>query len=127
MTLKTKKIIGWSLSGLIGLMLAASALDKILGSEHALQMGASFGLLSETYALLGVIEILSVLLFLYPKTGIPGTLMLTSYFGGAIATHLQHQQGVAFPVIIEVFIWIAAAIRFPELWERLLNRSDIPK
>jgi len=123
MTFKTKNTVGWILSGLIGLMLAASAFDKIIGSAHALQMGTSFGLSATTYSLLGVIEILSVLLFLYPGTGLLGTLLLSSYLGGAIATHLQHQQNIVFPIAIEAFVWIAAVLRFPELMQRLFNRT----
>jgi hypothetical protein len=121
MTIKTKKIIGWLLSGLTGLMLSASAVDKIMGSAHALQMGASFGLSAGTYSLLGIIEILSVVLFLYSRTGILGTLLLSSYFGGAIATHLQHQQNILFAAAIEAVVWIAAVIRFPELINRIFN------
>jgi hypothetical protein len=123
MTTKTRKIIGWVLSGLIGSMLAASAFDKIMGSGHALQMAASFGLSGGIYSLLGIIEILSVALFLYSRTGILGTLLLSSYLGGAIATHLQHQQGIAFPMAIEAFVWVAAVIRFPELTQRIFNRT----
>ena len=123
MATKTRKIIGWVLSGLIGLMLSASAFDKIVGSGHALQMGASFGLSAGIYSLLGIIEILSVALFLYSRTGILGTLLLSSYLGGAIATHLQHQQGIVFPMAIEVFVWAAAVIRFPELTQRIFNRT----
>ncbi|SEL80060.1 DoxX-like family protein [Chitinophaga rupis] len=123
MTSKTKNIGGWIISGLIGLMLAASAFDKIIESTHALQMGTSFGLSAGTYSLLGIIEILSVLLFLYPRTGVLGTLLLSSYLGGAIATHLQHQQNIVFPIAIEVFVWIAAVVRFPELTQRLFNRT----
>lgn len=122
MTLKTRNIIGWVLSGLTGLLLGASAIDKILGSEHALQMGASFGLTADTYAFLGIIEIVSVVLFLYPRTGILGILLLSSYLGGAIATHLQHQQNIVFPMVFELLVWVTAIIRFPELALRIRNK-----
>jgi hypothetical protein len=123
MTTKTKNIIGWVLSGLIGLMLGASSIDKITASTHALEMGASFGLSAGTYSLLGVIEIVSVLLFLYSRTGILGTLLLSSYLGGAIATHLQHQQSIMFPIVFEVVVWITAVIRFPELTRSISNKQ----
>jgi hypothetical protein len=122
--MKTKRIIGWVLSGLIGLLLGASSIDKIIGSSHALQMGASFGLSAGTYSLLGIIEISSVALFLYSRTGILGTLLLASYLGGAIATHLQHQQNIVFPIAFEVVVWITAIIRFPELTQRILKRRE---
>lgn len=123
MTSKTRNLVGWLLAGLVGLLLAASALDKISGSAHSLTMGASFGLAASTYRTLGIIELASVLLFLVPRTSLLGTLLLTAYLGGAIATHLQHQQGILFPAGIEALVWIAAAIRLPELSQRLLGGS----
>lgn len=123
MTTRTKNIIGWVLSGLTGLLLGGSAIDKIMQSGHAIQMGASFGLSGATYSLLGVIEIISVVLFLYSRTGILGTLLLSSYLGGAIATHLQHQQNIVFPIVFEALIWITAVIRFPELTRRISNKQ----
>jgi len=124
MNSKTKNIIGWVLTGIIVLMMAASATDKIRGSEHALQMTKSFGIAPGTYSLLGIIELLSVLLFAYPRTGILGTLLLASYLGGAIATHLQHQQNIFFPMGIEVLVWITATIRFQELSSRIVSTNN---
>jgi hypothetical protein len=122
MTPKLRNILGWIFSGLLCLMLLASAADKVSGSAHSLQMGSSFGLSPETYRLLGLIEAASVLFFLWPRTGVLGTLLVSSYLGGAIATHLQHQQGILFPVGIEAFVWVTAVIRFPELVQRLLGQ-----
>jgi len=120
---KTKNGIGWILTGLIVLMLVASATDKIRSSEHALEMTRSFGISAGVYQILGIIELLSVLLFAIPRTGMLGTLLLASYLGGAIATHLQHQQSILFPIGIEVLVWITAVIRFPELGNRLFGSS----
>jgi len=123
-TERTRKIIGWGLAALICLLLLASAADKIAGSDHALEMSSSFGLSKDTYRILGIIEAGSALLFLLPRTGLLGTLLLASYLGGAIATHLQHQQSIVLPVIIEIFVWIAAVIRFPELTERFFGNEN---
>lgn len=122
MTSKSRTILGWLFASLLSLMLLASAADKIAGSAHALQMGGSFGLSADTYRTLGLLEAASVLLFLFPRTGVLGTLLLSSYLGGAIATHLQHQQGILFPMGIEAFVWITAIIRFPELVGRILGQ-----
>jgi hypothetical protein len=123
MTTKTKNIIGWSLSGFVGLMLIASAIDKILATKHAIGMASSFGIATHQYIMLGIIEVVSVILFLYPRTAILGLLLLSSYLGGAIATHLQHGQSTAFPGAFEVILWIAAVIRFPELTQRILKKT----
>jgi hypothetical protein len=119
MTTKTKNIIGWSLSGLVGVLLLASSIDKIMGSENAIKMSTSFGITAQTYSILGIIEVVSVLLFLWPRTAILGLLLLSSYLGGAIATHLQHGQSIVFPGAFQVVLWIASIIRFPELIQRI--------
>ncbi|WP_343671229.1 DoxX family protein [Chitinophaga sp.] len=121
MSSKTKHNIGLVLTGIIVLMLVASATDKIRSSEHALEMSRSFGITAGVYQLLGIIELLSVLLFAIPRTGVLGTLLLASYLGGAMATHLQHQQSILFPMGIEVLVWITATVRFPELGTRLFR------
>jgi hypothetical protein len=124
---KTKIITGWALSGIILLLLAASAADKISGSEHSLQMAVSFGISPGTYRMLGIIELLAVILFMIPRTGILGLLLLSSYLGGAIATHLQHGQGLAFPAAIEALVWIASFIRFRGLYAgKLANAIEKP-
>jgi len=123
MNSKTKNIIGWVLTGVIVLMMVASATDKITGSEHALKMTKSFGIPPGVYSILGIIELSSVVLFAIPRTGILGTLLLASYLGGAIATHLQHQQNILFPMGIEILVWITATIRFRELTSRLFPNN----
>jgi hypothetical protein len=105
-------IIGWVLSSIVFLLMSASALDKIGGSAHSLEMTRSFGITPGVYRLLGVIELISAILFMIPRTGLLGLLLLSSYLGGAIATHLQHDQSIILPAAIEALAWIAAAIRF---------------
>jgi hypothetical protein len=121
MSSKTKKIMGWTLSGMVLLLMAASAIDKISGSSHALEMTQSFGITPGMYRLLGMIELGSVILFTIPRTGILGLLLLSSYMGGAIATHLQHGQSILFPAGIAALVWGTAVIRFPELMVRMRN------
>jgi hypothetical protein len=116
---KTRKIIGCTLSGIVLLLMAGSAIDKISGSTYSLEMTRSFGITPAVYRLLGIVELTSVILFMFPRTGVLGLLLLSSYLGGAIATHLQHGQNIIFPAAIEAFIWIAALFRFPQLWQRI--------
>lgn len=117
----TKKIIYWVLTGLIGFVFIGSAIGKFTANAEALKMGAGFGLTPQYFIVLGIIEIVSVLLFIIPRTGIVGTLLLAAYLGGAIATHLEHGQSVIAPCFIQAFLWIVAVYRFPELRTRVLN------
>lgn len=121
MSQKTTKITGWVLTIILALLFTMSIFMKLTQNETALAQASSFGIDATTYFFIGIIEIISLVLFLVPRTGIIGTLLLASYMGGAIVTHLQHQQPIAMAVIIQILLWITAFIRFPELKERLLS------
>lgn len=123
MTTKTKNIINWSLAGIVGFIFIGSAMSKFFGGEEAIEMAKNIGLGAETFKILGVVELVSALLFIFPRTGIIGTLLLAAYMGGAMATHLTHEQSIIAPAIIEAIIWLAAIQRFPELKTRLLQSN----
>lgn len=121
MSQKGIKITGWTLTIILGLLFTMSAIMKLTQNEAALAQASSFGLDVATYQFIGMIEIVTLILFIIPRTGILGTLLLIAYLGGAIVTHLQHQQSIAMAVIIQILLWITAFVRFPELKQRLLT------
>jgi len=118
MSPRARQRLGWWLAGFVFILLAASALDKISGSAHSLQMTTSFGISPATYRVLGLVELTSAALFLVPRTVVLGLLLLASYMGGAIATHLQHQQSIVLPAAIELLVWATAIVRMPKLFAR---------
>lgn len=121
MSQKTIKIIGWVMTICLALVFTMSAFIKITQNETALAQAASFGIDPDTYQIIGFVEIISLVLFLIPRTAILGTLLLIAYLGGAIVTHLQHQQPITVAVSIQIFLWITSFVRFPELKQRLLS------
>lgn len=125
MSQRTIKITGWLLTAILGLLFAMSAFMKITLNETALAQASSFGLDPTTYRFIGVLEIISLLLFIIPRTGVLGTMLLVAYLGGAIVTHLQHQQPVAMAITIQILLWITAFVRFPELKQRLFLSKSI--
>jgi hypothetical protein len=124
MTQKTRNIIGWTLTGLLAFVFISSAFMKLTGSEEVVKGAASMGLTAGAMQLIGIIEISSILLFVFPRTGLLGTLLLAAYLGGAIVTHLEHGQPFIVPVIIQAVLWITAVIRFPELSRRLFLKTQ---
>ncbi len=123
MTTKTKNIIGWVLAGLLGVVFIGSGVGKLTAGEEGAKMAQEMGLTATSLSGLAILEIISVLLFIYPRTGILGTLLLAAYMGGAIATHLEHGQSIIAPCVIQAVIWIVALFRFPELGSRLFNQK----
>ena len=125
MNTKTQKIVGWVLTALISLVFIGSAGMKLMGGAGSDEASAAMGLTAENIKLIGIVELISVLLFIIPRTGLLGTLLLAAYLGGAIATHLEHQQAFLAPVILQVLVWITAVLRFPELSRRLLGTEKL--
>ena len=124
MNLQSNKILYWTLTILIALVFVGSAVGKLTANAESLKMAANFGLDASTFTLLGVVELLCVCLFIMPKTGVIGTLLLSAYMGGAIATHLEHGQSIVAPCAIQTVMLIVAFYRFPELRSTLFNTQS---
>jgi len=124
MSTKTRNIIGWCLTGLLALLFLWSAYGKFFGGPELEQQTAAMGISVNALHIMGIVELLSIVLFIIPRTGVLGTLLLVAYMGGAIATHLEHAQPLMMPVIISIVLWVTAAIRFPELLSRLIGSNS---
>jgi hypothetical protein len=121
---KSKRIIKGILTGLVAMVFVGSTLGKFFPNAEALKMAASFGIDGDTNTMLGVVELICVGLFILPRTGVLGTLLLSAYMGGAIATHLEHGVSIVAPCIIQTVLFLIAFYRFPELRTKLLNQKS---
>jgi uncharacterized membrane protein len=124
MTQKTRNIINWVLAGLVAFIFVGSAIGKLTADAKGVAESAAMGLSASAMTALAIIELVAVALFLYPRTGVLGSLLLVAYMGGAIATHLQHSLPLAAPIAISAFVWIAAVVRFPELTSRIVGNNN---
>lgn len=119
MSVKFIRISGRVLTAVLAILLGFSAFMKISLSSMALSQAASIGIDPGMCRIIGWAELVSLILFIFPRTGMLGSLLLIAYMGGAIATHLQHQQPVTVPVIVQVLIWVSAFLRYPEIIHRV--------
>jgi hypothetical protein len=74
---------------------------------------------------IGVVELLITLLYAIPRTAVIGALLLTAYFGGAIATQLRADAGwfpTIFPVIVAALLWTGLALRDPRIRDLVGDR-----
>ena len=122
MTSKTKNIINWVLTALVALVFLGSASGKIMGDANTLKMAESFGISAAAFKTIGIIEVFAALLFVFPRTGVLGAFILIAFMGGAIATHIEHNQPFVPQLIISAFLWIVTIVRFPELLERITGK-----
>lgn len=67
---------------------------------------------------LGVVLCVCTVLYLVPQTAVLGAILLTGYLGGAVATHVRHEDGlfaVFFPAIFGALLWGGLVLRDPRL------------
>ncbi len=82
---------GRIMSGLVILFLLFDGAIKLVPLDIVTETSAQLGL-PATVAMartLGILTIVSALLYAIPRTSVLGAILLTGYLGGAIATHLR--------------------------------------
>jgi hypothetical protein len=110
---KTSKIVSWVIAGLLTALYLYSASGKLfLHPEQMDQMK-----LGDWRVIIALGEITSALLFLFPKTNKYGTLLLSSYMGGAIILHMTGGMSIVMPTVVLILIWVVAYLRNPELFK----------
>jgi len=110
---KPRKIIGWILAGLLtGLYLFSASGKLFLHPEQMKQLN-----LEDWRIIIALGEIGSSLLFLVPKTNKFGTLLLSSYMGGAIIIHMTGGMSILMPSVVLILVWVVGFIRNPDLYK----------
>ncbi|MBA2610588.1 MAG: DoxX family protein [Bacteroidetes bacterium] len=109
MSAKTKRIISIILMVIPSLMLLMSGVMKVISAQQVVD-GLTKAGLGKLIVLIGVIELVSVALFLYPKTFKLGFLLLCCYLGGALCIELAAGQPPMAAIFL-VLIWISVYLR----------------
>jgi hypothetical protein len=125
MTTKTKQIIGWLLTGLVGLfMIGASGVPKFFDFPGKSEMMAKMGIPLDLLPTLGVLEITVTLIYLIQRTSFLGAILMTGYLGGAVFTHLRIGDPWYFPIIVGVLAWLGLALRHPFVLQMALGTQS---
>lgn len=81
--------IGRVMSGLVVLFLLLDGAIKLLALPVVGETLSGLDYPPSHARLLGVLTVVSVLLYAWPRTSLLGAILLTGLFGGAMATHLR--------------------------------------
>ena len=112
--------IGWILSGLFVLfMLGASVAPKFLGLQVADDTMRQLGWPVGHVLMIGIIEFVCVLLYVWPKTSVLGAVLMMGLLGGAMATQIRVGNPlfshVLFSINLGLFMWGGLWLRDPAL------------
>jgi hypothetical protein len=110
-------ITGWVITAVIGAQFVMSAVFKLIQSPMVLEgFGKDkFDIPLKFVVPIGILEVICLVLYLFPRTAILGSVLLTGYLGGAIMTHLRVNDNFAAPIIVGVLLWLGIFLREPRL------------
>lgn len=113
-----RRRVGAAVIVLAGVILLGSGTAKLVGVAPVVRQLDAFGFVG-TVPLVGLLEVTSAILLLLRRTRSFGLVFTSAFMGGAIATHLQHQDVVpGLPAVLVLGLaWLGVALRHPEaLW-----------
>lgn len=114
------RIAGWILTALFALfMLGASAAPKLLGLSIARDTMAALGWPDAPILLIGSLELLCTVLFVIPRTGLLGAVLMMAILGGAMVTQMRAGSPlfshVLFSIYLGIVMWGGLILRDPRV------------
>ena len=108
----TKRWAAYIVQGFVLLFLLFDALPKIVQMDFAVEGSAEFGYSATMVSVIGVILLACTILYVIPRTAVLGAVLLTGFFGGAVASSIIAEEGLFFfPIIIGAFVWLGLYLR----------------
>ena len=125
---KTKLWISYAMSGLVILFMLMDSIMKFVKPTEVIEGTLALGFAEEHLPIIGTLGLISTLLYVFPRTSILGGILLTAYFGGAVATHVRLNNPlfthVLFTVYFGILIWGGLWLRNSKLRELLPLRQS---
>jgi len=108
-TPRTMVWTGWALSAVFVLFMIMDVTVKLIGLPVVAQTMAPLGWTPDRMGPIGPIELAALVLYVFPRTGVLGAILMTGVMGGAVATHMRVGDPlfshVLFGVYLGLFAW----------------------
>lgn len=118
---------GRIMGGIVILFMVMDSMFKFIVNEDVVKATTDLGYQAHHLPIMGTLGLLATLLYLIPRTEIIGALLLTGYWGGAIATHVRMDNPlfthILFPVYLGILAWGALWMKNERLRNIILNRE----
>ena len=87
------------------LFLLVDAIMKVIKAGPSIEGSVQLGWPEDRVQTIGIILLISTILYIIPRTAIIGALLITAYLGGAVAIMMRAGQPYYFPVVFGVLVW----------------------
>ena len=113
---KKMTIAGWIIGGLPAALLILMSPMSILQKPDVVENMKHYGYPEGCVMWIGIALLISCILYLVPKTSVLGAILMTGYFGGAVATHVRASESTWFiAVIFGILFWGGLWFREPRI------------
>lgn len=106
---------GRILGTFVTLAFLGSSVSKLVHVHRVVSQLTHDGLPEAAILPLGILELTCLALYLFPRTSILGTFLLTGYIGGAIVTHIIGRGSFVPPLLVGTCMFASAYLRHAEL------------
>ena len=118
---KPARWISYVMSGLVILFMLFDSVMKFVKPPEVIEGTLALGFGAEHLTIIGTLGLICTVLYAFPRTSILGAILLTGYFGGAVATHLRLNNPLfshtLFTVYFGILIWGGLWLRNTKLRE----------
>lgn len=111
---------------LIVLFMLFDCITKIIKMPQVVQATVKIGFPEDRIVAIGVALLVSLILYVIPRTSILGAILLTGYLGGAVCANVFARTPVfnlIFPIIFGVLVWLSLYLRDARLRRMIPLRS----
>ncbi len=119
---KTTLWTGRILMGICILFLLFDAITKIFPNKYVLDASAKVGWGINTLRPLGIVLLLSTVLYAIPRTTIFGAILVTAWMGGATASNILAGYNFIFPIIFGILVWTGLGLTHSHHRNAILSR-----
>ena len=116
---------GRFLSGLAALLFALDGGMKLVKPPEVVKATLQMGYPESAITGIGLALLFCTLLYVVPRTSFLGSILLTGYLGGAVASHVRLGAGwfnILFPVLFGALVWAGLWLRNPRLQSFLADQ-----
>jgi hypothetical protein len=110
---------GIAISALISAFLVFDAAGKLAGVPQVKEGTQALGFPPGQALIIGIVLAVCVVVYVIPRTAVLGALGITAYLGGAVTANMRAESPLfsytLSAVYVGVLMWVALAMRRPEL------------
>ena len=111
---RTQLWTGRVLSGIASIFFLLDGVMKLVKPAPVVQATLQLGYPESTILGMGIVLLISTVLYMVPRTTIFGAVLLTAYLGGAVATNVRVSApwfNIFFPVFFGCIVWAGLYLR----------------